>query len=109
MSGCDDIRDLFAAVLENEADAAEAARVRAHMKSCAECAELFPDHHFDDVADCDADHDGVLDFHTGLPAAWWVFPCEGVINWFCLSLFLQQRGNVRLINRLAGSERRAEV
>lgn len=41
MSGCDDIRDLFAAVLENEADAAEAARVRAHMKSCAECAELF--------------------------------------------------------------------
>ncbi len=41
MNGCTDIRDLFAAVLENEASRAEIDQVRAHIDGCAECAELY--------------------------------------------------------------------
>lgn len=32
--------------------------------------------------------DGILDFHTGLVAPWWVFPCEGLINWLVLGILL---------------------
>lgn len=41
MNRCTDCRDLFAAVLENEASRAEVDRVRAHIDGCAECAELY--------------------------------------------------------------------
>jgi predicted anti-sigma-YlaC factor YlaD len=41
MNDCMDIRDLFAAVLENEASEAESGQVHAHVKGCSECAELF--------------------------------------------------------------------
>ena len=41
MSTCTDIRDLFAAVLENEAGEAEVEQVRTHIDGCAECAELY--------------------------------------------------------------------
>ena len=37
-------------------------------------------------------HDGVLDFHTGLPAGWWVFPCEGLIDWLSLTIVLLLTG-----------------
>lgn len=41
MNTCSDIRDLFAAVLENEAGEAEVEQVRTHIDECAECAELY--------------------------------------------------------------------
>ena len=41
MSDCTDLRELFAAVLENEAAEAETARVQAHLEACPECAEIF--------------------------------------------------------------------
>ncbi len=41
MNTCVDFRDLFAAVLENEADTAEVEQVRAHIDGCPECADLF--------------------------------------------------------------------
>jgi len=41
MNDCTDIRDLFAAVLENEATETEAERVRSHVEGCSECAEFF--------------------------------------------------------------------
>lgn len=41
MSTCTDIRDLFTAVLENEASETEVQLLRAHLEDCAECAELF--------------------------------------------------------------------
>ncbi len=41
MSSCTDTRDLFAAVLENEASPAEAEKVHAHIAGCPECAEIF--------------------------------------------------------------------
>ena len=37
-------------------------------------------------------HDGVLDFHTGIPAPWWMFPCEGLIDWLALSAALLLAG-----------------
>jgi predicted anti-sigma-YlaC factor YlaD len=41
VTACSEIRELLAAVLENEAGAAETERVRAHVAGCAECAELL--------------------------------------------------------------------
>ncbi len=41
MSTCTDIRDLFTAVLEDEAAETEVEQVRAHLESCTECAELY--------------------------------------------------------------------
>ncbi len=41
MSSCTDTRDLFAAVLENEASRAEVDQVHAHIGACADCAELY--------------------------------------------------------------------
>lgn len=41
MNSCTEIRDLFSAVLENEASQAEAELVRTHIDGCAECAELY--------------------------------------------------------------------
>jgi hypothetical protein len=41
VSGCTEIRDLFSAVLDNEATAEESARVRTHLDACMGCAELF--------------------------------------------------------------------
>lgn len=41
MSDCTTIRDLFAAVLENDASESERAEVRSHVEECTECAELF--------------------------------------------------------------------
>ncbi|MEE4273955.1 MAG: zf-HC2 domain-containing protein [Thermoanaerobaculales bacterium] len=41
MSTCTEIRDLFGAVLDREADEAETERVQTHLAECAECAELF--------------------------------------------------------------------
>lgn len=41
MSNCTEIRDLFSAVLENEATEAEVGQVRTHIDGCAECAELY--------------------------------------------------------------------
>ncbi len=41
MSDCTEIRELFGAVLEGEATAADADRVSSHTASCAECAELY--------------------------------------------------------------------
>ncbi|MCU0303802.1 MAG: zf-HC2 domain-containing protein [Thermoanaerobaculales bacterium] len=41
MTPCSEIRELFAAVLEHEAGDDEAARVRAHVAGCAECAQLL--------------------------------------------------------------------
>jgi predicted anti-sigma-YlaC factor YlaD len=38
---CTELRELFPAVLENEAGEAEIERVRAHIDGCAECAALF--------------------------------------------------------------------
>jgi len=38
---CTDFRDLFAAVLENEADMAEVEQVRAHIDGCPECADFY--------------------------------------------------------------------
>jgi len=38
---CTELRELFPAVLENEATQAEIARVRGHIDGCAECAALF--------------------------------------------------------------------
>lgn len=36
--------------------------------------------------------DGVLDFHTGAPAPWWIFVAEGVLNWFIMSILLLDVG-----------------
>ncbi|MCL5268990.1 MAG: DUF3887 domain-containing protein [bacterium] len=44
--------------------------------------------------------DGVLDFHTGLPAPWWIFPAEGVIDWLALILPLYLAG--RLLSHSRG-------
>lgn len=41
MSSCTEIRDLFSAVLENEATESEAEQVRIHVDGCTECAELY--------------------------------------------------------------------
>lgn len=41
MTGCTDLRELFAPVLDGDADDAEVERVRAHLAECADCAELF--------------------------------------------------------------------
>jgi predicted anti-sigma-YlaC factor YlaD len=41
MNDCTTIRDLFGAVLENEASDAERDDVRSHVEECAECSELF--------------------------------------------------------------------
>jgi predicted anti-sigma-YlaC factor YlaD len=41
VSSCTDTRDLFAAVLENEASEAETEQVRSHLDGCVECAELY--------------------------------------------------------------------
>jgi len=41
VSTCTDLRELFPAVLENEATDAETERVHAHVESCPECAALF--------------------------------------------------------------------
>ena len=41
MNTCTDIRDLFTAVLENEAAQTEVKQVRDHIDECTECAELF--------------------------------------------------------------------
>lgn len=41
MNTCSGIRDLFAAVLEDEAADAEVEQVRAHIDGCPECAEFY--------------------------------------------------------------------
>jgi len=41
MNDCTTFRDLFAAVLEDEATEAESEQVRSHIAACTECAELF--------------------------------------------------------------------
>lgn len=41
MNDCTVIRDLFAAVLENEATDAESTQVHSHVDGCSACAELF--------------------------------------------------------------------
>lgn len=40
MAGCSDLRERLSLYLEGELDAAEAAEVRDHLASCAECEEL---------------------------------------------------------------------
>jgi predicted anti-sigma-YlaC factor YlaD len=41
VTSCTGIRDLFAAVLENEAAEAEITQVRTHIEGCRECAEVY--------------------------------------------------------------------
>jgi predicted anti-sigma-YlaC factor YlaD len=41
MSGCTEVRELFGAVIEGDATAAQSERVAAHTAECTECAELF--------------------------------------------------------------------
>jgi len=41
VNACTELRDLFAAVLENEAAPADVELVRSHIDGCAECSELF--------------------------------------------------------------------
>jgi predicted anti-sigma-YlaC factor YlaD len=41
MTGCEPIRDLFGAILENEATDHQVEAVRAHLEACTDCSELF--------------------------------------------------------------------
>lgn len=38
--------------------------------------------------------DGTLDFHTGAPAPWWVYPLEGLIAWLSAALFFLIAGKL---------------
>ena len=38
--------------------------------------------------------DGVLDAHSGAPAPLWLFPSEGMIDWFCLGIVLLIAGRM---------------
>lgn len=38
--------------------------------------------------------DGVLDTHVGMPAPFWVFPAEGIVNWLSLALVLWIAGAI---------------
>lgn len=38
--------------------------------------------------------DGVLDTHVGLPAPFWIFPAEGIVNWLSLAIVLWIAGAI---------------
>jgi hypothetical protein len=42
----------------------------------------------------DSHFDGVLDFHSGLPAPFWLPALEGLINWVCMAVLLLAAGKV---------------
>lgn len=44
--------------------------------------------------------DGVIDFHTGVAAPWWVFVSEGLCNWLALGLLLLLGGKVISASRV---------